>query len=181
MQTCSFSISSRCFSCSTCSFSAYSCCSLADSSCRAWAWASWEDSTWIPGMKSDYSLLPLVWSVQVMRFIHVCCIEHVCSSKSLMIWYIWILDLRSWLFRNVLICINLISPLVSARDVCPGLPAVSGSGSRPGRRPAPSPSPEAFAVLSHRCSSDSSAPLSCPLCCGSSPGGISATESTLYL
>lgn len=109
---------------------------------------------------------------------HTCLLHwtHVWWSKSLMMQFAKLDYLSSWLLRNNLICINLISPLISARDVGPGLPAVSGSGSRPGQRPAPSPSPEVFAVLSHRCSSDSSAPLSCPFWSGSSPGGISAQK-----
>lgn len=46
VKTCSFSISSLCFRCSSCSLSSYSRCSFADSSCSAWVLASCEDCTW---------------------------------------------------------------------------------------------------------------------------------------
>lgn len=45
-KTCSFSISSLCFCCSSCSFSSYSFCNFSESSCSALALASREDSTW---------------------------------------------------------------------------------------------------------------------------------------
>lgn len=58
--------------------------------------------------------------MQVMCLIHVCCIEHVCVHLKIQ-WCDLIsdLDLRSWLLRNILICINLISPLIFSQRCVP--------------------------------------------------------------
>lgn len=64
MQTCSFSISSLCFCCSSCSFSSYSFCSFAERSRRDWAPASREASTWKTHKTSNSRFLLCHWKWQ---------------------------------------------------------------------------------------------------------------------